>query len=634
MAAFGAVTADKLPKLETIVLAVALVVLLLDAGGGPGWGAASGHAVLASRMDHLAAAPLYDLIAGVAALVPAGEVGFRLGVLAALLGAFALAGVVAAVRALLPREVAAGLVAVALLLVARPVREAAAFASPAMLAACGAVWAFAFAARYARDHHAVDATCAAGACAVVVGSAPWLGAALSLVILVWLWRSGAKEIVTISLGALGLLSAIWWFDAVGKVPGATGSLRAALAATGGGAAAIVVGAGLLGVAFGAVTGLSGTRVLALLVAIAAVHEIVVGGNAPVVLVLLSIGSAIVAGAVVRVLQPNLEGIRRQALAALAGIPLVAIALVVGPTITVDDPGAAPTELATDVSGSLPPGPGVFVATRSATWFAMQYEGAIAGARPDLTLVPPLPPQEADAIVANALRTDRIAGADASAFGRLDVRRAQPRDRGFQLLGAPPPRPSPVEGPASYASRIGQEQAVLLAIERALHEAASARLDAAARALGLESRFGAADLAILAATMPGPERPALFGFLPTDDRPPGPWLLDVFGDDLAWVAGLPVPPVGDDAPLARRLHAKWRDILLGKTTPDDPAIAAMGPRAVAATKALFTEVKEGDETPPEANDSEAKPEANPSDANPSEASPSESGAKPASKPSSP
>jgi hypothetical protein len=132
--------------------------------------------------------------------------------------------------------------------------------------------------------------------------------------------------------------------------------------------------------------------------------------------------------------------------------------------------------------------------------------------------------------------------------------------------------------------------VLLAIERARYEVKSERLDAAARALGLESRFGAADLAVLAATVPPPERPALFGFLPLDEAPPGDWMIDVFGDDLAWMAGIPIAPVDAHASIARRLHAKWREILLGKTTPDDPAIAALGPKAVAATKAVFTEKK--------------------------------------------
>jgi hypothetical protein len=580
------VTAGKLPRLETVVLALALVVLVLDAGGGPGWGEPSARAVFAARMDHLANAPLYDLLAGVAALLPFGELGFRLGVLAAVLGALTLAGVVAAVRALVPRDVGASLVAVLLLLVAPPFREAAAFATPAMLAACGAAWSIACAARYARDKHARDAGYAIGACALVVGSAPWLGAAVTIAIVAWLWRNGARELLPVSLAALGALVIVWWIGASGSIPGATGSLGAALAASGRGAAVIIVGAGLLGVAFGALTGLPGARWLALVVAIAFVHEVVIGASAPVVVVLLAISVAIVPSAIVRALQPDLEGLRRQALAFGAAVPLVAIALALGPTITVDDPGTEPTELATDVSSTLPAGPGVFVATRWPTWFAMYYEGAIAGARPDLTLVPPMPAQQADAIVANALRTDRIAGADASAFGRLDVRRAMPRGRGFQLLGAPPVVPPPIIGPARYASRVGREQAVYLAIERALHEAASARLDAAARAIALEDRFGAADLAVLAATLPSAERPALFGFLPLDERPPGEWLYDVLGDDLAWVAGIPIPPVDERAPIARRLHAKWRDILLGTAKPDDPAITAMGPRALAATRELF------------------------------------------------
>lgn len=128
----------KLPRLETLVFAGALVAFVLDAGGGPGWGAVSAHGVLAARMDHLASAPHYDVLAAVAALAPWGEVGFRVGVLAALLAACTLAGVVAAVRALVPKDVGAALVSVAMLSIAPPFRGAAAFAGPAMLAACGA----------------------------------------------------------------------------------------------------------------------------------------------------------------------------------------------------------------------------------------------------------------------------------------------------------------------------------------------------------------------------------------------------------------------------------------------------------------------------------------------------------------
>src|SRR5207244_2745539 len=109
-------------------------------------------------------------------------------------------------------------------------------------------------------------------------------------------------------------------------------------------------------------------------------------------------------------------------------------------------------------------------------------------------------------------------------------------------GDTPSRPSPVEPPATYATEIGAQQAALLAVERARLEAASGRLDIAARAVGLAgTRFGAADLAVLAATTVVKERPALFGLLPLDVAPPGAWLYAIFGDDLAWVAGLPDAP---------------------------------------------------------------------------------------------
>ncbi len=623
----------KLPRLETIVLAVAFVVLVLDAGGGPGWSASATSGVLAVRLTHLASSPLYDALASLAALMPWGEVGFRLGVLGALIGAFTLAGVVAAVRALVPRDVAASLVAVALLLIAPPFRDAAAFASPAILAACGAVWAFACAVRFARDRQPRDIVAAIGACALVVGSAPWLGAALVVATAAWIYRSAApapredtgsdkehpdrkgkkrsdrkatdrsdrkgearsisrsRELLALSLGALGLFVIALWLDAAGALPGAAGSLAATVASSGRGAAAIVVGAGLVGVGFGALTNLPHARGLGLFVVLAAAHEIVVGSSAPALLALLAIAVAIIPSAIIRATQPALEGTRRHALAVGAGIPLVAIAAALGARFTVDDPGPAPTQLATDLGGALPPGPGVFVATRGIPLVALQYEMTVAGARPDLVLAPPLAPEQADAVVANALRAQRTVGSNAAAFGRLDIHLALPVGRGFQLVAAVPPEAKlSVSGPAHSASEIGHEKAVLLAVEGALYEASNNRLDIAVRALGLESRFGAADLAVLAATLPSPERPQLFSFLPLDDRPAGDWTLDLFGDDIAWVGGIAIPPVPPDAPIARRLHEKWREILLGKTTPDDPAIAALGPTAVAATKALFVEKK--------------------------------------------
>src|ERR1043165_503490 len=47
-------------RLPVIVFALAFVGLVLDAGGGAGWGEASARAVLAVQQRHLAASPLYD----------------------------------------------------------------------------------------------------------------------------------------------------------------------------------------------------------------------------------------------------------------------------------------------------------------------------------------------------------------------------------------------------------------------------------------------------------------------------------------------------------------------------------------------------------------------------------------------
>ncbi|HUS29315.1 MAG TPA: hypothetical protein VMZ53_12440, partial [Kofleriaceae bacterium] len=608
--------------LALVGFALAFVGLVLDAGGGPGWGEASARAVLATQQRHLATSPLYDVLANIAALLlPAGEPGFRLGVLAALLGAATLAGITAAVRALVPKEPAAALAPIALLAITPAFREAAAFPTPALLAACGAAWSLAFAIRFARSSQlagdssdardARDAISALACCAIVVGSAPYLGAVWTVVMLVWLARSGAaRSHLAICVGAIGLFVVVLWVGARGELPGIGGaSLAATLAATGRGPAAIVVGAGLLGVGFGALTKMPHARWLACFVGVASLHAAVDGGTgaagaagatgaagamgaaagAAVVLVcVLAIGVAILPAAIVRVVANDGSAMRRNAIAALAAVPLVGVALATGAMVRVDDPGGAPTQLARDLENGVPPGPGTFVTTRATSFVVLEYESVVAGRRPDLALVPPLPSREADAIVANALRGDRIAAADAAAFGRLDIRRAIPRRRGFQLVGEAPEKVPAVEGPATYATEIGEQEATLLAVERARFEAASDRLDGAARAAGLAgTRFHAADLAVLAATTPVPERPAFFGLLPHDPTsPPGPSLLELFGDDLAWVAGLPIAPVAADAPMPRRLHEKWRGILAGTTKLDDPAIAAMGPDAVRATHDVF------------------------------------------------
>ena len=557
-------------RIGILTFGLVLVALVLAAGGGAGWGVDSARAVLAVRMEHGAAAPLYDMLASVAALLPIGEPGFRLELLGALLGALTCAGVIACAQLLVPKDRLAGLAGVVVLVLAPPFREE----SPALLAACGTVWALALDGRVA----------SLAACALVVGSAPYLGLALTIILAI---RCDDRPL---GLALVGLTAVALWLGATGSLPALQPSLSAAIADTQRGA--VVVGAGLLALGFGVLTGLPRSRELAAITALVCLYELLVGGAAPVVLAMFAIAIAIIpaaiaraAGLVNRDAAASSAKLARRDLAALAALPRAAAALLSG--FRVEHAGATSTRLAEDLTGDVPAGPGVFVATRTPAWLALQYEWAIAGMRPDLTLVPPMPAQRADVIAADQIRADHIVASDAAAFGRLDVKRAIPRNRGFQLIGDLPTVGEPVLPPAHYPTALGAEESTMLALERARHEAASGRLDAAARAAGLTDRFRAADLAVLAATVPTTARPALFGFLPLDAAPPGPWLLQLFGDDLAWVAGIDVPPA--DSPMPRKLHALWREIFAGTKKPDDPAIAALGPRAVAATAELMKEL---------------------------------------------
>lgn len=547
-------------RLSTITFGLVLVALVLDAAGGPGWGGDSARAVIAVRMDHGAAAPLFDVLASVFALLPAGEPGFRLALFGAVLGALTCAGVIEAARVLVPKDRFAGIAGVAVLVLAPPFRES----SPALLAACGTVWALALSGRVA----------ALAACAIVVGAAPWLGLVLTIAVAI----RTPREDLPLGLGIVGLTAVALWLGATGSLPSLHLSLAAAIADTQRGA--IVVGAGLVALGFGVLTGLPRARELAAITALVCLHELLVGDSAATVLAVLAIAIAILPAAIARA-----ANLARRDLAALAAIPLAAAALLAGTAR--DLPGATPTRLVADLTTEIPAGPGAFLATRMPAWLALQYEWIIAGARPDLSLVPPLPPTQADVIAADQIRADHTVASDAAAFGRLDVQRAIPRGRGFQLIGDLPTTITPVLPPAHYGTPLGVEESTMLALERARHEAASGRLDMAARAAGLADRFGAADLAVLAATIPTTHRPALFGFLPLDTAPPGPWLLETFGDDLAWVAGIDVPLVM--APMPRALHALWRDIFLGTKKADDPAIAALGARAVEATKEMLKEL---------------------------------------------
>ncbi|MBA3502895.1 MAG: hypothetical protein H0T65_21210, partial [Deltaproteobacteria bacterium] len=446
--------------IDRLVLASSLIVLIFASAGGPGWTDSSTHAVLATHLERTAVSPLYGVISGVAAYVPVGEPGFRLAVLGAILGAFTIAGVIRAARALLPKDPIAGLVGAVLLLVAPPFRDAAGFAGPSILVALGLVWSVAFAIEYARSSDARKAAAAMACAAIVVGSAPWLGMPVLVAVGLFLSRAGApRQLSIISVGTIGLVTILLWLGAIGRMPDPDANFHAFVAASGRGAAAVLVGVGLLGVAFAAATRLAHAAWLAIVIALVVMHTIFIDHDATALLALFAVGAAVLPSAVVRVLPE-----RRHVVAAVASLPLVGAALVMGPAVGVDDPKDTPSRLANDLVDEVPPGPGVIVTTRATTLAALEYAQLVAGSRPDLSLAPPMAPTDADVVVKNALVTNRVAVSDVFAFGRLDPRRAYPRGRGFQLLGTEPTKLAAIRPPARYRSAIGELERVLLALE--------------------------------------------------------------------------------------------------------------------------------------------------------------------------
>ena len=295
------------------VFALGLVLLLL-AVGSSSW--ATEPAVLAARSVHTRAAPLYGIVASAFVLLPAGEPSFRLGVLDALLGAALLAGVVHAVRALLPKQPPlVALVGVVLLLVAPAFRDAAAFAGPAMLAGAGTVWLLVAVLADRRAPSQRSYLSALACAAIVAGAAPWLGLAWLALVVALRPRQWPNVVLV-----LGLLLALLLPRAIGELP--TPSITVP-------DAPILVGVGVIGALFGAITGLPGARWLAL----AIVATALLGADIA-LLGLAAVAAAIVPGAVAR-------AVPGRYVAELAAIPIVIAGLLVGRTFTVDDPGDAP-----------------------------------------------------------------------------------------------------------------------------------------------------------------------------------------------------------------------------------------------------------------------------------------------------
>src|SRR5262249_46262178 len=160
-------------------------------------------------------------------------------------------------------------------------------------------------------------------------------AALAVLVVVWL----ARELAIAVAGVAGVVCIVLWVGAVGSLPAFAPSTHA-LASIGRGAGAVVLGAGLLGIGFGAITDLAFARRLAAIAGLAALHATLFDGDIE-TLGVLAIGCAVIPSAVVRAAGAT----RRHLVALAAGVPLVAAALLTGAAFGVDDPGATPARVA-------------------------------------------------------------------------------------------------------------------------------------------------------------------------------------------------------------------------------------------------------------------------------------------------
>jgi hypothetical protein len=572
-------------RLELVIGAAVAVVAAAVAASGPGWFAAAEH-VTAARLGNVPAwSPGYAAVAALAAWLPIGEVAARVALISALAAGLAAAGVVAMTRALVPREVGAGVAAVIVLAAVGAVRTAAAVPGPAMLVAAGVAWTAAGVIAIRRGEPGEPA--AVGGLALALATAPWLGVALAVIVVPVVWPR-RRALLVVPLAVVAPLILVAGVPPSG-VALAAARARAVIGALGGDAGVVVLGAGALGLGFGAATGLRGAGIAVLVVLAALIGAIAspIGGpdGAVVVLIGLALGIPVLATAGLRAAAGTLDGARRSIAAGALAAAFVLPAVLLARAAEVDA-GDAPARVAADLAGTAPAGPGAVFVGGEAALTALRHERVVAGLRPDL--VPAPRTDAADQLVVALMRQGQVVVADLPAFGRLDDRFARPTGRGFQLLLAEPAEAaSPPRPPASYAGAIGAELAARLALARALWEGAAGRLDDAARAAGLAgTRFDAGTIAVLGATRPTAARPALFAFVPDLGSPDGADRLALFGDDLAWVGAIPQPPLPPEAAPERRLHARWQAILVGIAPPADPAIAALGDAAVTATRAML------------------------------------------------
>ena len=430
-----------LPGAELAVFAVATAVYSILAAPGVGWMDAGELTAAAWTLGgaHPPGHAVHSLLGKLAALVPLGEIGTRLGLLSAVSMAAALAGVVAVARRLAPerdRRVAtlAGVVGAALAglspaaLVNATRAEVYAPAAALLLWSLAAVLTFTRPGRGAGDPRAL--LLAALGCGLAAAFHPVIAAAAALPMILAAGLAARRRLVrlagpAVALGLLALASYAYlplragaaeppllvWGDP--STPGRFLDLVTAVVYQGnfavGGVLERFAGmwlltgewtglglllGGLIGLALGAITRLRGAG-LALAVVTATLAGAALqdqlnpdlrGYALPAVLVLAA-GLAPLVAAALRLLPEGLAAAGSRAALVAAGavlVPLAAVGLLAGgpPALERDD---GPLRLWGDTVARMPPGPGLYYASGDHSLFAAQYERLVAGGRPDIAI---------------------------------------------------------------------------------------------------------------------------------------------------------------------------------------------------------------------------------------------------------
>lgn len=419
------------PRLPTLAFAAGGLGFALGVAGGATW---MDPGELAAAADQLGVAhppghPSWVMLGKLAALLPIGEVGFRIGLLSAAAMGAALAAMVAIAGRLVPRAPAATALAALLLALAPALvynaHRVEVYGPTLALVGWSLYAALAFLDGGAPRHlllaallGALAATIhpliAAAALAAPAAALIWAGrsrlrrlagpaailallAAASYLLLPV--RAGAADPPALLWGDPGSAAAIW-----DLVTGAAyrdnfalssfgDQLAAAAAALAEGPARSLLLAGFAGLLLGAVTGLRGA---ALLLAVAALSVAAAATQSRLnpdlrayllpALVAAAVGTAILADAIARLAAAEGDRFRLAIHAtAVIGVGLFGFCGDAAPgQPELGDPADLEAHFE-DTVGAMPPGPGVYVTNSDATLFAAFYEQLVAGDRPDIAV---------------------------------------------------------------------------------------------------------------------------------------------------------------------------------------------------------------------------------------------------------